>query len=231
MKKISLVIPIFNEYNNLNNLIEEISIHLKNFSYEIILVNDASTDKSKILLEELKEKYHTIILINNKKNIGQSLSIVKGVKTAKHSTIVTMDGDCQNNPFDIPRLLKLYDNHDDVYLVGGIRHNRKDTYVKKISSKLANKIRKFLLKDYCDDTGCSLKVFDKATFLKFPVFDGLHRFIPAFFSGYNKKTLFANVDHRHRKYGHSKYGTFKRLFKGIFDLIRVIIILKRLKNG
>ena len=128
-------------------------------------------------------------------------------------------------------MLKLYDNHDDVYLVGGIRHNRKDTYVKKVSSKLANKIRKFLLKDYCDDTGCSLKVFDKETFLKFPVFDGLHRFIPAFFSGYNKKTLFANVDHRHRKYGHSKYGTFKRLFKGIFDLIRVIIILKRLKNG
>ena len=119
MKKISLVIPIFNEYNNLNNLIEEISFHLKNYSYEIILVNDASTDKSKILLEELKEKYHTIILINNKKNIGQSLSIVKGVKNAKHSTIVTMDGDCQNNPFDIPRLLKLYDNHDDVYLVGG----------------------------------------------------------------------------------------------------------------
>ena len=111
-------IPIFNEYNNLNNLIEEISFHLKNYSYEIILDNDASTDKSKILLEELKEKYHTIILINNKKNIGQSLSIVKGVKTAKHSTIVTMDGDCQNNPFDIPRLLKLYDNHDDVYLVG-----------------------------------------------------------------------------------------------------------------
>ena len=115
-------------------------------------------------------------------------------------------------------------------MVGGIRNKRIDNFTKIISSKIANSIRKFILNDDCIDTGCGLKVFDKKVFLTLPFFDGIHRFLPALFSGYGYKTYFINVNHRKRKYGISKYGTMKRLFKGIKDLIKVNNILKNIKN-
>ena len=102
--------------------------------------------------------------------------------------------------------------------------------VKVLSSRVANYIRRSILKDNCSDTGCSLKVFDKKTFLKFPFFDGMHRFLPALFSGCGKKTFFIDVDHRPRKYGFSKYGTFGRAFRGIVDLIKVAKIIKKLNK-
>ena len=109
-------------------------------------------------------------------------------------------------------MIQEYNKDKDLVLVGGIRLNRKDNFLKKISSKIANKIRMLILKDNCEDTGCSLKIFDKKIFLSFPLFDGIHRFLPALFTGYGKKTIFVDVDHRPRIYGYSKYGTFKRLF-------------------
>ncbi len=106
----------------------------------------------------------------------------------------------------------------------------KDSVIKKISSKIANKVRKIILDDKCDDTGCSLKVFDKKTFIKLPEFQGLHRFLPALFNGFGCKTFFIPVDHRPRLHGKSKYGTFFRLYIGIVDMIRVFKFLKNLKN-
>ena len=222
----SVVIPIFNEEQNISNLFFEIKNSLSSFKdYEIIYVNDSSKDKSLIILEEIVKKNNNIRILNNEKNKGQSYSIFQGVKEASFDIIVTIDGDGQNNPIDISNLVKLFLSDKKISLVGGIRTKRKDSLVKIFSSKIANYIRAKILNDECSDTGCALKVFDKRVFLDFPYFNGMHRFLPALFKGYGCNTMFIEVDHRHRKHGNSKYGTFDRLYKGIFDMIRVKKIL------
>ena len=229
----SIVIPCYNEQDNIVILLDEIYNNLKNynFSYEVIIVDDASNDKSVSIINDYKKKNKfDINLILNKINIGQSFSIINGVKASKHSTIVTIDGDGQNNPSDILELIDLF-KKSNLSLLGGIRYKRKDSYLKKISSIIANNIRKKILNDDCDDTGCSLKVFNKEIFLQFPEFDGLHRFLPAFFKGYGYKTDFVEVNHRQRIFGKSKYGTFLRLFKGIIDLTKVYFIIKKVKKN
>jgi len=230
----SIVIPIFNEAQNIEFLIEEIhnSLQINKYGeFELILVNDASVDNSIKIINRLKEKF-PLKLINNSKNKGQSYSISQGIDKSKYKTIVTLDGDGQNNPADIPLLLDKYFLDSEIYLLGGIRQGRKDNFIKIISSILANKIRSYILSDGCKDTGCSLKVFDRDIFLKFPFFTGIHRFLPALFKGYGYKTDFINVSHRPRTKGKSKYGTFDRLFSGIADVIKVkkIINTNNMKN-
>ena len=168
--------------------------------------------------------------IKNKKNIGQSFSILAGIKNSIYDTIVTLDGDGQNNPEDIPKLLEIYFNQDKYYLVGGLRLKRKDNFIKRISSKIANKVRQSILKDNCSDTGCSLKVFSKKIFLQFPEFKSMHRFLPALFKGYGYGTYFIEVEHRNREKGKSKYGTLDRLFRGIFDLINVKLMINKINK-
>ena len=174
----SIVIPLFNEDKNITPLIDEIadSISIYN-NYEIILINDASTDKTLNTIKKIKNS--SVKVINNLINKGQSYSIHKGIEYSKNNIIITIDGDGQNDPNDIPKLLEIYISNSEIKLIGGIRKNRKDTTIKKISSKIANYIRSIILKDNCKDTGCSLKVFDKKIFLSFPYFDGIHRFLPA----------------------------------------------------
>ena len=224
----SVIIPVYNEEENLLQLVDEIKASLSDTkNYEIIFINDASTDNTFEILKNIKDS--KIIILNNKINRGQSFSISYGIKKSFFNTIITIDGDGQNDPKDIPNLLKHYLNSDSIKLVGGIRFVRKDNFLKIISSKIANYLRSRILKDNCNDTGCSLKIFDKQIFLNFPYFDGIHRFLPALFSGYGFKTKFINVNHRSRKYGYSKYGTFNRLFKGIRDIIKVKKILNKKK--
>ena len=230
----SIIIPIFNEELNLTKLVDEIFLYLTDYkkNFELILVNDNSKDNSLIEIIKLKNKYPEIIkFIDNSKNLGQSYSLLEGIKISSYKTIVTLDGDGQNNPKDIPLLLGKYFMDEKLFLVGGIRINRKDSFIKIISSKIANSLRRYILKDDCTDTGCSLKVFDKEIFMKFPFFNGIHRFLPALYKGYGMKTNFINVDHRHRVYGISKYGTFNRLFKGIKDLIKVYRIIRTFRNN
>ena len=230
----SIVIPVYNEQLNLDVLVEEIFLSLLDYDskFELIFVNDLSTDDTLKVIKELKDKYPKIIkYISNKKNLGQSYSLTEGIKISKSNIIVTLDGDGQNNPKDIPKLLEKYLNNNNFSLISGIRFKRKKNYLKIISSKLANYVRKYILKDDCIDTGCSLKIFDKHIFLEFPFFDGIHRFLPALFKGYGKKTHFVNVDHRHRVFGASKYGTMGRLFRGIRDLIKVFKIIKKFKSN
>ena len=227
MINFSIIIPAFNEIENLKILIPEIYNSLKNeyYNFELIIVDDGSTDNTYKILDNLKPRFPMNIL-KNKFNVGQSHSIINGIKISKNDIIVTMDGDCQNDPFDIPALLNLYVKKPNLKLVGGIRLNRKDSFSKKIASKFANRIRSVILNDGCVDTGCSLKVFDKNIFLKFPYFNGIHRFLPALFKGYGYRTDFIEVNHRIRKYGYSKYGTFFRLIRGIIDMFKVINIIK-----
>ncbi len=221
----SIVIPLFNESKNIIPLIKEIKDSLSSFSnYEIILVDDASTDDTLQSIQKINND--NLKILNNFSNKGQSFSIHKGIYNSTNDIIVTLDGDGQNDPIDIPKLLDLYLTYDDIKLVGGKRYKRQDNLIKIISSKIANYIRSRILKDNCDDTGCSLKVFDKNIFLNFPYFNGIHRFLPALYKGYGHKTLFHNVNHRKRKYGLSKYGTISRLLSGIRDIIKVYRIIK-----
>ena len=145
---------------------------------------------------------------------------------AKYENIITIDADCQNNPMDINKLINMYEKNN-FKLIGGIRTKRKDNKIKIYSSIIANFVRRILLNDNCKDTGCSLKVFEKKIFLKFPYFEGMHRFLPALFKGFGYDTKFIGVDHRERKFGKSKYGTFKRLLKGIRDILIVKKIISK----
>ena len=226
----SIVIPVYNEAQSLKLLVEEINTSLKKYrNYEIVFVNDASEDNTLDIIKEL-QKNQNIRLLNNKENKGQSYSIAKAIKESSNDVIITIDGDGQNNPKDIPILLEYYISNKNTFLVGGIRRKRKDTYVKIISSKIANKIRSIIFNDDCDDTGCSLKVFSRKVFLSFPYFSGMHRFLPALFKGYGCECFYINVDHRVREKGVSKYGTIDRLYKGIIDIIKVRKILKEYKR-
>ena len=221
----SIVIPLYNEGDNIKPLLSEIFANILSYeNFEIVLVNDASTDNTSNVVKKLIN--NKVRILHNKTNRGQSFSIHKGIQHSSFDTIITIDGDGQNDPADIPKLINKYFESDKLKLLGGIRSKRKDSLIKVFSSKIANKIRSKILKDGCQDTGCSLKVFDKKIFLTFPYFDGMHRFIPALYKGYGFETNFINVNHRKRKYGTSKYGTMNRLFKGIRDIIKVRNILK-----
>ena len=226
----SVVIPLFNEDQNIILLLDEIYNVLKKYeNFEIVLIDDCSTDKTLYKIKKYK-RYDRIKIIHNKKNEGQSYSLHRGITNASFDTIITLDGDGQNNPNDIPKLLNIYNEQTSNSMVGGIRLKRKDNFVKIFSSRIANFIRSIILNDNCKDTGCSLKIFNKNDFIKIPFFNGIHRFLPALFKNLGCKLLFENVDHRKRKYGYSKYGTFDRLIRGIRDLFLVLKIIKSLKK-
>jgi dolichol-phosphate mannosyltransferase len=227
----SIIIPAYNEGQNIIDLINEIYEIKLDYNFEVIVINDNSTDNTKKNITDLKKKYSNLVLLNNNDNKGQSFSIYNGIKNANSSVIVTLDGDGQNNPNDIVKLFQNYENNIDIYLVGGVRKKRNDSYLKIISSKIANKIRDFFLKDGCPDTGCGIKIFDKNIFLNFTYFDGMHRFLPALFVKKNYKCIYIDVDHRERKYGNSNYGTFKRAISGILNIIKIIYITKRVKKN
>ena len=161
--------------------------------------------------------------------MGQSFSIYYGVHASNYNDIVTLDGDGQNPPKDISKIANIYFS-SNYKLVGGLRLNRKDNAIKKISSKIANKIRSFVLNDKCIDTGCSLKIFNKTYFLNLPFFNGMHRFLPALFLAYGCETYYIEVGHRARSKGKSKYGTIDRLIRGIKDLIKVLYLIRRIKK-
>jgi len=226
----SVIIPTYNESNNIERLVLEIFNSLSEYkNYELIIVDDGSKDNSLNVIKNIQKNY-PLKLIEHNKNLGQSRSIYTGIKNSSTETIITLDGDGQNNPKDIPKLLEIYFSSNNITLVSGIRMKRKDNLIKIISSKLANSIRSYILEDNCPDTGCSLKIFQKNIFLNFPYFDGIHRFIPALFNGYGQKIQFISVDHRLRTKGISKYGIFDRLFKGVYDLFRVKRIINKYKK-
>ena len=219
--KISIIIPVYNESKNIEILHNEITQSLPNFiNYEIIFVNDYSDDDSKIYLNQLRQ-YKNVIIINNEFHSGQSKSIYNGIINSTYDIIVTLDGDCQNDPNDIEKLVIQFNLNSDLKLVAGIREKRKDKIIKIISSRIANYVRDLFLNDGCPDTGCGLKVFDKNIFLSFDFFNGIHRFLPALYLGFGHNVKYIKVNHRNREFGKSKYGTIMRLVDGIKHIFLV----------
>jgi len=228
-KALSVVVPVRNEEDNVADLIAEIrqSLH-KKITYEIIYVDDGSSDHTYKNLQNLQKKYKELSVIRHQKSCGQSTAVRTGVKHAKYDWIATLDGDGQNNPQDIPELLKAL--KEGVELVGGNRrHSRRDTWIKRVSSVIANGVRSWMLQDDTPDTGCGLKLFSKEAFLDLPYFDHMHRFLPALIKRRGGQIVSIPVSHRPRSHGQSNYGTIDRLLVGIVDLFGVAWLQRRSK--
>ena len=223
--KYSVVIPIYNEEGNINELVGELMpvMQALNEPFEIILVDDGSTDSSVKIIEDLNQKLSCINPIIFAKNYGQTSAFDAGFKAATGEYIITMDGDRQNDPKDIPKLLAV----KEFDLVCGIRTKREDTYIKKLTSKLANKFRNYLCEDDTKDTGCSLKIFRSEAIRSIKLFDGLHRHFPILFKIEGYKVTEVPVNHRPRREGVSKYNFFNRSFNTISDLLAVYWMKKR----
>jgi len=227
---ISLVIPVFNEEKNIKLLLDEVYVSgVYDLLNNITVIDDCSTDNTKLILKKIRTKYSKLNIIYNKNNKGQSHCIYYAIKSISDNIIVTIDGDLQNDPKDILGLIKIFQTKK-YDLIGGIRKKRKDNFSKIIASRIANKIRKFILKDNCDDTGCSLKIFNKNFFLNIDYFNGIHRFIPALYAAQNAKCFFIKVNHRPRINGKSKYNNFNRFIWGVRDIIKVKNIINKLKS-
>ena len=217
MTSVSIVIPVFNEEENVAYLHSEIKeMCVKNsYNYEIIYVNDGSKDNT---LNEIK-KLSPVKLISFRKNFGQTAAMDAGIKASEFDYIVTMDGDGQNNPNDIPKLIKhLEENNLD--LVSGWRKNRKDSFMKNFVSRGANMLRRVLIHDGINDSGCSLKIYKRNCFKNLSLYGEMHRFIPALLKIKGFKIGELVVDHRLRITGKTKYG-IARTFKGFIDMLSV----------
>ena len=230
---LSVVVPVYNEEENVAKLVDEIAVALKGEAYEMIFVNDASSDGTLQKLKDLTADYPALRSISHRKNAGQSRAVRSGVMAAKGIYIATLDGDGQNDPADIPVLyaqITRKDAPEGLALIGGRRAKRQDSWAKKIASRFGNGIRKKLLKDQADDTGCGLKVFTRQAFLRLPFFDHIHRYIPALMLREGYKIEFCDVNHRHREFGMSKYTNFGRLIVSIADLRGVMWLNRRARN-
>ncbi|MDR2875279.1 MAG: glycosyltransferase family 2 protein [Methylobacillus sp.] len=227
---LSVVIPMHNESGNVRPLIEEIRAALRGKTeYEIVCVNDGSTDDTAAELLALKSEYPELRVIHHARACGQSTAVRSGVKAARGDWVATLDGDGQNDPADIPKLIAALE--PGVALVGGNRrHARRDVWIKRASSVIANGIRSRILRDSTPDTGCGLKLFRRDVFLDFPYFDHMHRFLPALAQRAGWRVVSVPVNHRPRNRGASNYGTIDRLLAGIVDLAGVFWLLRRAKR-
>ena len=229
---LGVVVPVRNEVLNVEPLIFEIVDALKDAdTFEIIFVDDGSEDGTLNALTALMNVHKMLRVLHHEKSMGQSAAIATGVKAARAINIITLDGDGQNDPADIPLLLEKFGEVDkgptDFLLVTGHRTKRRDTIIKRFSSRFANTIRSGLLNDRTPDTGCGLKVFTRAAFLDMPRFDHMHRFLPALMIRRGGRVVSVLVNHRPRESGISNYGLFDRLWVGISDLIGVMWLLRR----
>ncbi len=228
---LSVVVPVHNEVENIEPLIAEIMATLEGVErYEIIYINDCSRDSTLERLTSLDQKFKVLRVLTHQKRSGQSAAIRTGVKAARGDLIATLDGDGQNDPEDIPKLLKAYREQavaDVRFLIAGFRAKRQDSFIKRLSSKIANGIRSSLLGDATPDTGCGLKIFRREDFLDLPGFDHMHRFLPALMIRNGGQVISVEVSHRPREHGKSKYGTLDRLWVGIMDLIGVLWLKRR----
>ena len=217
---ISIVIPVYNEAENITLLTEELVSILPKLkkTWEIIFVDDGSTDESLQVLEAVSNKWAGIRAFGFEKNIGQTAAFAAGFSRAKGEVIITMDGDMQNDPRDIPRLLEKIGEYD---LVCGWRKKRNDNLIRRVSSRIANSVRNILSGENIRDVGCSLKAFRSEYVQKIKLYNGMHRFFPTLVKMEGGHVLEVAVNHRPRKHGKAKYTIGNRAFRSFLDLLAV----------
>ncbi len=242
------MIPAHNEAENVGPLVHEIVAALGGgggggaggAAYEIVVVDDGSTDETPARLAELARAAPCLVVERHPKSRGQSFAIATGVRAARGRWIATLDGDGQNDPADIPKLLAVRERETGgaggagaagagagPLLVAGYRRKRRDTWLKRVSSRVANAVRGRMLGDRTPDTGCGLKVFEREAFLALPQFDHMHRFLPALFLRAGGRVVSVEVSHRPRERGRSHYGMWNRLGVGVVDLFGVWWLIRR----
>jgi dolichol-phosphate mannosyltransferase len=231
---LSVVVPVYNERDNIIPLVDEIVTALTDFvNFEIIYVNDGSTDNTLQVLMNKQKSCPQLRVIKHAQSCGQSYAVRTGVKHATAPWIATLDGDGQNVPADIPNLYKKAMDakaEDNIWLIAGWRKKRNDSWLKLKSSKYANAIRSWMLKDKTPDTGCGLKVFRRDIFIDLPSFNHMHRYLPALYQRAGGNIENIEVAHRPREMGVSKYGFWNRAIVGISDLFGVSWLIRRGKR-
>jgi len=218
---VSVIVPLFNEEENVSILLSELRAALQGIDHELIFVDDGSSDRT----VERVASAPDVRLVRFEKNAGQSAAIYAGLQAARGATAVLIDGDLQNDPADIPRLLAEIKRGAD--LVCGYRQQRKDTLVKQITSWIANTVRSRFTRDGVRDTGCTLKAMRRECISALMPFKGMHRFIPALVKGAGCRLVEVPVNHRPRKFGRSKYGLGNRALRATIDMFGVRWLLSR----
>ncbi|HVF35046.1 MAG TPA: glycosyltransferase family 2 protein [Candidatus Saccharimonadia bacterium] len=230
--ELAVVVPVHDERDNVEPLIDETVGALRGrYRFEIVYVDDASRDDTLDRLRATMSRVPELRVVRHLTQCGQSTAVRNGVKAARAPWIATLDGDGQNDPADIPKLVAARDaGVGDVKLYAGWRTTRRDSFTKRISSRIANAMRERALRDATPDTGCGIKLFEREAFLELPYFDHMHRFLPALMQRAGWRTVSVPVAHRHRTQGASKYGTWDRLKVGIVDLRGVAWLIRRAKR-
>ncbi|HAU28776.1 MAG TPA: dolichol-phosphate mannosyltransferase [Rhodospirillaceae bacterium] len=230
---VSVVVPVHNEEDNILPLVAEIHAALDGkFAFEMVYVNDGSTDGTAEKLREARGKYPMLRAIRHEKACGQSAAVRTGVLHAHGDIICMLDGDGQNDPADFPAMIDILRKakpEENLGLVAGWRHKRQDTFIRKVSSRTAFAVRAGLLRDKTPDTGCGSKVFLKDVFLCLPFFDHVHRFLPALMRREGYTVVSHHVNHRPRTAGVSKYGVWNRLWVSIADILGVMWLQRRMR--
>lgn len=228
---LSVVVPVKDEADNVEALAREITAAVGgDSSVEIIFVDDGSADETLPRLLRLKSELPALRVVRHTRNGGQSRALRSGVRVARAGMVVTLDGDGQNDPADIPKVLAPF--HADpgalrIAMVSGIRTRRRDSVAKRIASVLANRLRRGLLDDGATDVGCGLKAFRRDAFLALPYFDHMHRYLAALMLREGHEIRFVDVSHRPRLHGRSKYGVWDRFLVGVQDIFGVLWLKKR----
>jgi dolichol-phosphate mannosyltransferase len=231
---LSVVVPVKDEAENVEPLVREIAAAIGGeSSAEIVFVDDGSSDATAQVLRGLKASIPQLRVIQHARNMGQSRAVRTGVRASRGDIVIVLDGDGQNDPADILKLVEPFRQGDTtpIGLVQGQRAVRQDSAKKRLASRLANRIRRSVLNDGADDVGCGLKAFRRDVFLALPYFDHMHRYMVALFLREGYEVHFVEVNHRPRLHGHSKYGVWDRLVVGVYDLIGVRWLQKRYRGA
>jgi len=228
---LSVVFPVFNEEENVPILLEEIAAAMRGqpWSYEMVAVDDGSVDRSLAVLQQARAKYPNLRVLTFEKNSGQTAALDAAWRAAKGNYVVSLDADLQNDPADIPMMMRTL-KESGADMVIGVRVNRQDTFARKLQSRIGNGVRNWITGDRITDTGCSLKLVKRDAIDRIALYNGMHRFLPTLVRMRGRKVIEVPVNHRARRFGVSKYGAMNRAARGLVDCLAVRWMSKRMLN-